>query len=143
MQIIQLYNRQIAYSPSLIKLVVYSANSVLEIGNALKIIPRLCQTFKMKYDFLPYSYSIVTDQACDHLQAALNESTSIIQCIIIINIIVIKWIHTQLKRRKTWILIFIYHTTHGGKLILSCFGHRIKYNYTLLILNFTTCYLLS
>lgn len=50
---------------------------LLDMTTALKVIPRLCHTFKItNVNLMPYSYTIAHDQVCSDLQTEINISTS-------------------------------------------------------------------
>lgn len=49
---------------------------LLDMSTALKVIPRLCHTFKLTdVNFMPYSYAIAHDRVCSHLQTEIDYST--------------------------------------------------------------------
>lgn len=48
---------------------------LLDMATALKVIPRLCDTFKMtNINLMPYSYEIAHDRLCSDLQTEIDLS---------------------------------------------------------------------
>jgi len=49
---------------------------LLDMATALKVIPRLCHTFKMMHlnNLMPYSYAIAHDRVCYDLQTEIDFS---------------------------------------------------------------------
>lgn len=48
---------------------------LLDMATALKVIPRLCHTFKMtNLNLMPYSYAIAHDRVCSDLQTEIDFS---------------------------------------------------------------------
>ncbi|XP_026819508.1 dynein heavy chain 2, axonemal-like [Rhopalosiphum maidis] len=63
---VSLHGNEIKYHPSLLQIVVYSMKVLLDMTTALKVIPRLCHTFKItNVNLMPYSYAIAHDQYSD------------------------------------------------------------------------------
>lgn len=50
---------------------------LLDMATALKVIPRLCHTFKIaNVNLMPYSYAVAHDRVCSDLQTEIDISTS-------------------------------------------------------------------
>lgn len=74
--IVWFYCRQIKYSPSILQLIVYTMTSIVDMATALRAVPRLFKTFKIKNICLvPFSYSIVNDPVSYRVQMQINQGT--------------------------------------------------------------------
>lgn len=50
---------------------------LLDMATALKVIPRLCHTFKIaNVNLMPYSYAVAHDRVCSDLQTEIDISKS-------------------------------------------------------------------
>lgn len=59
------------------QLTIYSARSYMDMASAIKAVPRLCHTFKIKKtNLMSYSHAIAYDNICCNLQKVLDKSMS-------------------------------------------------------------------
>ncbi|XP_025195967.1 dynein heavy chain 2, axonemal [Melanaphis sacchari] len=94
---VSLHGNKIKYNPSLIQLVVYSMKLLLDMTTALKVIPRLCHTFKIaNVNLMPYSYAITHDKVCSDLQTEIDITTKDI--LVHLNI----YMNTLMKYSDIW-----------------------------------------